>query len=111
MPFGSASPNFNPQNQNWHTSSPLLDVYDDSGAELLASGTELYYAITNASALFRVALARGVQFTGFNAAPADAAMSAGGCSLWLDSTPGATKLMIKAKDSGGTVRTGAVNLT
>lgn len=42
--------------------------------------------------------------------PADASLVAGQFKLWLDATPGATKLMIKAKDSGGTVRTGSVAL-
>jgi hypothetical protein len=43
-------------------------------------------------------------------APADADLTAGTVSLWLDDTPAATKLMVKAKDSGGTVRTAAINL-
>jgi hypothetical protein len=110
MPLGSSSPSFNPQNQNWGTSSPLLAVYDDSGAELSASGTGFLYAITNASALFQISAALAVNFLGFVTAPADGALSATSCSLWLDATPGATKLMIKAKDSNGTVRTGSVNL-
>lgn len=45
------------------------------------------------------------------AVPPSSDLSAGQFTLWLDATPGATKLMIKAKDSGGTVRTGSVNLT
>lgn len=46
-----------------------------------------------------------------NAAPADADLGNGGFGLWLDATPGATKLMVKAKDSGGTVRTAAIALS
>jgi hypothetical protein len=34
-----------------------------------------------------------------------------GFTFWLDPTPGATLLKIKAKDSGGTVRTATVPLT
>jgi hypothetical protein len=34
-----------------------------------------------------------------------------GFAFWLDPTPGATLLKIKAKDSGGTVRTASVPLT
>lgn len=44
------------------------------------------------------------------ASPADASLSAGEFALWLDATIGATKLMVKAKDSGGTVRTAAIAL-
>jgi hypothetical protein len=45
------------------------------------------------------------------ALPADGALTNSSFALWLDDTPGATKLKIKAKDSGGTVRTGEVALT
>lgn len=45
-----------------------------------------------------------------NAAPADAELSAGDVALWLDSTNGASKLMIKAKSANGTVVTGNVPL-
>lgn len=44
-------------------------------------------------------------------APSDSSLSNSQFQFWLDDTPGATKLMIKAKDSAGTVRTGSVNLT
>jgi len=43
-------------------------------------------------------------------APADAEVADSSVVLWLDATPGATKLMVKAKDSGGTVRTAAIAL-
>lgn len=46
-----------------------------------------------------------------NSAPDGANIAAGGCQLWLDSTNGASKLMIKAKSANGTVVTGSVNLT
>jgi hypothetical protein len=48
---------------------------------------------------------------GLNAAPADGDLIAGDFALWLDSTNGASKLMIKAKSANGTVVTGSVNLT
>lgn len=44
-------------------------------------------------------------------APDDSSLVAGQFKLWLDDSPGSPKLMIKAKDSGGTVRTGSVTLT
>jgi hypothetical protein len=50
-------------------------------------------------------------FAGPVTVPADADLSAYGFILWLDATPGATKLMVKAKDSGGTVRTAAIALS
>lgn len=46
-----------------------------------------------------------------NAAPADAALANGEVAFWLDQTVGATKVKFKAKDSGGTVRTGEVALS
>lgn len=44
------------------------------------------------------------------AAPADADLVAGEAALWLDATNGAAKLMVKAKQADGTVRTGSVAL-
>lgn len=46
-----------------------------------------------------------------NAAPADASLLAGDVALWLDATNGAAKLMVKAKQLDGTVRTGSLALT
>lgn len=45
-----------------------------------------------------------------SAAPADADINTGELALWVDTTAGAAKLMIKAKDSAGTVKTGSVTL-
>lgn len=45
-----------------------------------------------------------------HAAPADGDLAAGELRLWFDQTDGAAKLMIKAKQADGTVRTAAVNL-
>jgi hypothetical protein len=44
-------------------------------------------------------------------APADADLSAGEMAIWFDSTNGAAKLKVKAKEAGGTVRTGELALT
>ena len=46
-----------------------------------------------------------------NAAPADNTIVAGEAMLWLDSTNGATKLMIRAKQADGTIRSGNILLT
>lgn len=45
------------------------------------------------------------------AAPADGELAAGEMAVWLDPSNGAAKLMVKAKETGGTVRTGSVNLS
>lgn len=45
-----------------------------------------------------------------HSAPADGDLAAGECALWFDQTNGAAKLMVKAKQADGTVRTGSVNL-
>lgn len=45
-----------------------------------------------------------------NVVPADAELVAGEAAYWLDSTNGACKFMIKAKQADGTVRTAAVAL-
>lgn len=53
----------------------------------------------------------GTFFTFVHAAPPDAEISAGQMFVWFDQTSGAAKLMVKAKDAGGTVRTGSLALT
>lgn len=51
-----------------------------------------------------------VKLGGASNPPADGDVAPGEVALWLDPTPDATKLRIKAKDSAGTVRTGAIDL-
>ncbi len=50
-------------------------------------------------------------YTMLNAAPADAALAAGQAMFWFDSTNGAAKLMVKAKQADGSVKTGSVTLS
>lgn len=45
-----------------------------------------------------------------NTEPADNTMVAGEAMLWLDSTNGSAKLMVKAKQVDGTIKTGAIPL-
>jgi hypothetical protein len=45
-----------------------------------------------------------------NSAPADAELANSEAAFWFDSTPGAAKFMIKAKNSSGAVVTGSINL-
>lgn len=59
--------------------------------------------------IFRVDVT-GAFATRAHAAPADAAIATGECYLWFDQTNGAAKLMLKAKQADGTVKTGSVNV-
>lgn len=52
----------------------------------------------------------GYFMTRKTAAPADADIATGEMALWFDSTNGAAKLMVKAKQADGTVKTAAVAL-
>lgn len=45
-----------------------------------------------------------------NSAPADGSIATGSACLWFDSSNGAAKLMIKAKQADGSVKTGSVNV-
>jgi len=53
----------------------------------------------------------GYTTTRNNSAPADAELAAGEAAYWFDSTNGAARFMIKAKQANGTVVTGSVSLT
>jgi hypothetical protein len=53
----------------------------------------------------------GYYTTRKNTAPADAELATSELAFWFDNTAGAARLMVKARDSGGTVRTGSVVLT
>lgn len=56
------------------------------------------------------ALINGYVQTDQNTAPADGNLSQGQAAIWFDKTNGAAKLMVKAKQADGTVKTGSVNL-
>ena len=71
-----------------------------TGRNLVLSGSGVILGIGTNGFVVRTA----------NAAPTDAVLNPGNFGLWLDQTPGATKLMIKAQDSGGTTRTAAIAL-
>jgi hypothetical protein len=53
----------------------------------------------------------GAIFTGANSAPATNDIAAGQAFVWFDSTPGAAKLMIRAKNAIGALVTGSVPLS
>jgi hypothetical protein len=50
-------------------------------------------------------------FNSLNSAPADGDLAAGECAWWFDKTDGAAKLMIKAKQNDGTVKTASIILS
>lgn len=50
-------------------------------------------------------------FNTLNSAPPDGDLAAGECALWFDKTDGAAKLMIKAKQNDGTVKTASISLS
>jgi hypothetical protein len=52
----------------------------------------------------------GYWMTRKSSAPADADLATGELALWFDSSAGAARLMVKAKDAGGTVRTATIAL-
>jgi hypothetical protein len=54
--------------------------------------------------------ANGTFNTLVHSAPADASVAAGQMFIWFDQTNGAAKLMVKAKQADGTVRTGSLAL-
>lgn len=81
------------------------DMYIDSGDDTFidANGT-IFISATDQIELFGINRFKNA----IEIASGD--LSASTFCLWLDPTPGATKLMIKAKDSGGTVRTASIPL-
>lgn len=53
----------------------------------------------------------GAIVTAQHSAPADGDIATGEAAIWFDQTNGAAKLMVKAKQADGTVKTGSVSLT
>lgn len=82
----------------------LFQTYD-------GAGTKAFFVGSNGGT---TALSRfnkdGYFMTTKSAAPADADINTGELALWVDTTAGAAKFMIKAKDSAGAVKTGSVTL-
>lgn len=101
----------------------------DAIANLLVKGShvdtqvlalEQFSSGQNAPLLALFDSGRSVAFGGFNrngylsikktTAPTDAELASNELTLWLDPTNGAAKLMVKAKQADGTVRTGSLAL-
>jgi hypothetical protein len=90
-PEGSSNPVLNITPRAAHTGR-LVKITDDQAVETLVVSVGGYLLIKT------------------HAAPADAALAAGECALWFDQTNGAAKLMVKAKQADGAVKTAAVAL-
>jgi len=78
-----------------------------------AAGTQtvdMLAVTSNANAVLSRFNKEGYFMTRKVAAPADADLANGELAVWLDATPGATLAMFRAKDSGGTVRSGSLAL-
>lgn len=103
--------------------SNILTVIADNVNEVI-SGVQVNgnFAVTALTATSRLASiaqtnGKGVQvgksgelIVNLTTAPPDADLGAGDLALWFDSTNGAAKLMVKAKQADGTVKTAAVAL-
>lgn len=80
-----------------------------------ASGTQtadiVQYTSNDGATQYGAVSENGYFTTRKTSAPADAELAAGEAAYWLDSTNGAAKFMIKAKQANGTVVTGSVSLT
>lgn len=72
---------------------------------------DLFPIYSSGSAILSRFNKAGYFMTRKTTAPADADLANGEMAVWFDPTNGAAKLMIKAKETSGTVRTGSVALT
>lgn len=91
------------------TDGNAFDVQTDEGTVSFEADLFTFDAAGTAG-LFRVT-SQSLVFAGPNAAPDDGQLLPGWFALWFDSTNGAAKLMIKAKQANGTVVTGQISLT
>jgi hypothetical protein len=112
MPFGSGGGLTNVSSLNIGASTgDLLDVSNDAGAQIIVGPTGKLQAVDSTlNAQLTASPADGLAFFRYNTAPADATLSAGELAFWFDPTNGAAKLMIKAKQNDGTVKTASVAL-
>lgn len=87
------------------TGSPLLQLTQPDAL----TGDFIKADSDSVSGIFRINK-DGYPIIKKNAAPADADLAANELAIWFDSTNGSGKLMIKAKQADGTVKTGSVNV-
>lgn len=91
------------------TSQPILRVHADGASH--AADMQQWSDDTNATNVYSRINKAGYFITKKNSAPADGDIGTSELAIWFDNTSGAAKIKFKAKDSGGTVRTGEVALT
>lgn len=77
---------------------------------IASQSADLFQTQDSAGAVLSKINKAGYIITKKVAAPADGDLASSEGTWWLDDTVGATKIMFKAKDSGGTVRTGNIAL-
>ena len=105
----------------------IVEVFNNGGAQITsdaAASPALYLASTKAAQTADILSVEepvgnavvggfdkgGYLYTKLHAAPADGALVAGQLMLWFDQTNGAAKLMVKAKQADGTVKTASIAL-
>lgn len=112
---GTMSASFHNQNKttrnalmvtNYSTTASTLYIIGAAGQ----TGNQLVMFASDGTTMQSRFDKNGHFMTRKTAAPADSDIAAGEMALWFDSTNGAAKLMVKAKQADGTVRTGSVAL-
>jgi hypothetical protein len=95
---------------NSHAAGAVALEIDTAG--IMGDNTDLIRAhgTVDYNLVFRL-MQGGAVVIAQHTAPDDADLNTGDMALWFDQTPGAAAMMIKAKDSGGTVVTNSVPLT
>jgi hypothetical protein len=91
------------------TDGTVSTTVSSRGVDTLGAGPVGIYANDGNFTRLAMLTPKGVVI-GVNTIPADGDVNAGEAVLWFDDTNGAAKLMVKAKQANGTVRTGSVNL-
>ncbi len=85
-------------------------TFATDGSPPTGSILDIVHHSTAASQRRGLLYATGVVVTR-TSAPDNSDLVDGDCGVWFDDTSGAAKLMIKARDAGGTIRTGSVTLS
>lgn len=91
---------------HYTTSTPFI-VNAASGTQ---TGDLTQWASNGSATVYCTVSENGYFTTRKNTAPADAELVAGEAAYWFDSTNGAAKFMVKAKQADGTVVTGSIPL-
>lgn len=90
--------------------SGYLAVFSQSAQDSHEFSTTTGYAFDKGGVRLAGITASGALFTARHSAPPDADLATGDAAIWFDQTNGAAKLMVKAKQANGTVKTGQLAL-